>query len=117
MGNYTINRDKVTLGVWDSGTLEIKLNLWDDFHDVTAKLLDAGDFIWRGQRCDWPLESKFDRIVKSNREARLKEHEIAFTPMGISFQQNVSMHYMTPLFSLNARFQHSATLPTNAMRI
>jgi hypothetical protein len=66
------------LGDWDSGILKIELNLWDKFHDVNAKLLERGDFIWRGQRCDWPLKSKFDRIVKSNREVKLKEHETAF---------------------------------------
>lgn len=77
--DYRRYKDLGGIGDWDSGILEIKLDSWDKFHDVTAKLLDAGDFIWRGQRCDWPLRSKFDRIVKSNRETRLKEHEIAFT--------------------------------------
>ncbi len=66
-------------GEWDSGILKIELDSWDDFHNVTEKLLELGDFIWRGQRCDWPLKSKFDRIVKSNRDVSLTEHKIAFT--------------------------------------
>lgn len=66
------------LGEWDSGILTIDLELWDGFYDLNAKLLQLGDFIWRGQRCNWPLKSKFDRIVKTNREARLKEHKNAF---------------------------------------
>lgn len=65
-------------GEWNSGILKITLDSWDKFHDVTDKLLKLGDFIWRGQRCDWSLKSKFDRIVKSNREEKLKEHQNAF---------------------------------------
>lgn len=66
-------------GKWDSGTLTIELRSWNSFNVVTAKLLTLGDFIWRGQTCDWPLKSKFDRIVKTKREARLREHQNAFT--------------------------------------
>ena len=40
-----------------------------------------------------------------------------FTPMRISCHQNVSTHYMTPLFGLNGRLPLSVTGPTNAMRI
>ena len=60
-------------GKWNSGILKITLDSWDKFHDVTAKLLDLGDFIWRGQRCDWSLKSKFDRIVNYDREKKLDE--------------------------------------------
>ena len=65
-------------GKWSSGILEVLLPSWDEFYDVTAKLLDLGDFIWRGQRCDWPLISKFDRVVTSEREAKLERHSDAF---------------------------------------
>ncbi len=66
------------IGNWDSGILDIDLDSWDLFHDVTAKLIENGDFIWRGQGCNWPLKSKFDRIVTSSRNTKLKEHMEAF---------------------------------------
>ncbi len=66
------------IGKWDSGILDIDLVSWDSFHGVTAKLIEYGDFVWRGQGCDWPLKSKFDRIVKSSRKEKLEEHEKAF---------------------------------------
>jgi hypothetical protein len=66
------------LGNWDSGILEIDLSSWDKYYTEIEKLLGIGDFIWRGQRCDWPLTSKFDRIVKTDRDAKLGEHEDAF---------------------------------------
>jgi len=65
-------------GEWDSGILNIVLDTWDHFHDVIAKLLEHGDFIWRGQRDDWQLKSKFDRVVKDNRTAKLEEHKQSF---------------------------------------
>ena len=61
-------------GDWSNGILKVDLFSWNEFHNVTEKLLDLGDFIWRGQINDWPLISKFDRMVKSNREAKLKIH-------------------------------------------
>ena len=66
------------LGKWDSGILEINLSSWDEFSFEIERLLELGDFIWRGQKCDWPLKSKFDRIVNANREVCLKEHEASF---------------------------------------
>jgi hypothetical protein len=65
-------------GTWDKGILEVSLDSWDEFHEVTTKLLDLGDFIWRGQEYDWPLISKFDRVVTSDRKAKLKSHSDAF---------------------------------------
>jgi len=69
-------------GNWDSGILKIDLDCWDSFHNETAKLLELGDFIWRGQRNDCKLKSKFDRIVKSpnprDRAKKLEEHKISF---------------------------------------
>ena len=65
-------------GDWDNGILKVRLSSWDEFHNVTTKLLDLGDFIWRGQEQDWPLISRFDRMVKSNRDAKLKSHMNAF---------------------------------------
>lgn len=66
-------------GNWDDGILMVQLDSWDKFYDVTAKLLDLSDFIWRGQRYNWPLISKFDRVVKSDRKEKLKSHSEAFT--------------------------------------
>ncbi len=67
-------------GEWNSGILNIDLVSWDQFHDVIANLLEHGDFIWRGQRDDWELRSKFDRVVKEkeDRAARLEEHKQIF---------------------------------------
>ena len=65
-------------GKWEKGILKIRLDCWDEFHDEIAKLLELGDFIWRGQRNNWKLKSKFDRIVKSNRKSKLKEHKKSF---------------------------------------
>jgi len=61
-------------GEWSSGILKVHLISWDEFHNITAKLLDLGDFIWRGQVHDWPLKSRFDRLVTSNREKKLESH-------------------------------------------
>jgi len=65
-------------GDWSSGILNVLLCSWNEFHDVTAQLLDLGDFVWRGQEHDWPLISRFDRVVKSDRDARLRNHREAF---------------------------------------
>jgi hypothetical protein len=65
-------------GDWKNGILVISLSSWNEFHEVTAKLLDLGDFVWRGQEQDLPLISKFDRLVKSQRETKLEEHKNAF---------------------------------------
>ena len=78
VAEYSRYKDLGAQGEWTSGILKVDLDLWGKFHDVAATLLELGDFIWRGQRCDLPLKSKFDRIVKSNREAKLKEHKNAF---------------------------------------
>jgi hypothetical protein len=78
IAEYINYQDKGGQGKWDSGILQIELNSWEEFHDVTARLLNLGDFIWRGQRCDWSLKSKFDRIVISDRENKLEKHMNAF---------------------------------------
>lgn len=65
-------------GAWNSGILNIDLDCWNNFHDVSARLLEHGDFIWRGQKNNWKLKSKFDRTVKSNRKAKLDELEKSF---------------------------------------
>jgi hypothetical protein len=65
-------------GFWADGVLTVVLASWEQFHAETARLLDLGDFIWRGQKHDGPLISKFDRIIKANRDERLKEHKETF---------------------------------------
>ncbi len=65
-------------GDWSSGILKVHLSSWNEFHDVTTKLLDLGDFIWRGQEHDWPLISRFDREVKTDRKVMLRNHREAF---------------------------------------
>ena len=65
-------------GDWSSGILHIHLLSWDEFHGVTAKLLDLGDFIWRGQASKGSLKSRFDRVATSEREAKLQRHMEAF---------------------------------------
>jgi hypothetical protein len=78
VAEYSKYKDLGGLGEWDRGILNIKLNYWNQFHDEIAKLLELGDLIWRGQRCDWKLKSKFDRIVRGNRKAKLEEHKNSF---------------------------------------
>ena len=65
-------------GKWDDGVLAVRLRSWGRFHAETATLFDLGDFIWRGQKHDRPLISKFDRIVKGNRDKDLEKHKEAF---------------------------------------
>lgn len=65
-------------GDWCAGILNVYLPSWNEFHNVTTQLLDLGDFIWRGQEHDWPMISRFDRVVKSDREVRLRNHLEAF---------------------------------------
>ncbi|MEK7993548.1 MAG: hypothetical protein AAB403_07055, partial [Planctomycetota bacterium] len=45
-------------GEWDSGVLTVSLKSWDGFNTEIARLLDLGDFIWRGQRHDEALIAK-----------------------------------------------------------
>ena len=78
VAEYSEYKELKGKGDWDSGILKIHLSSWNEFHDVTARLLDLGDFIWRGQENDWPLISRFDRVVKSGREAKLRDHRKAF---------------------------------------
>ena len=59
VAEYNQYKDSGGPGAWKDGILEINLGLWDKFHEITSKLLEHGDFIWRGQRHDWPLKSKF----------------------------------------------------------
>jgi hypothetical protein len=63
---------------WDDGILSVSLESWDDFNREKARLLDLGDFIWRGQKHDWPLISRFDRIVKGDRAKVLEKHTDTF---------------------------------------
>ena len=78
VAEYYPYQDSGGSGEWDSGVLKINLDSWDQFHDVVTKLLEHGDFIWRGQTQDWKLKSKFDRIVENNRDEILAKHEKSF---------------------------------------
>jgi len=78
VAEYSEYKELKGRGDWDSGILKIHLSSWNEFHDVTARLLDLGDFIWRGQENDWPLISRFDRVVKSGRDTKLRDHRKAF---------------------------------------
>jgi len=75
VAQYREYKDSEGKGDWNNGILNISLSSWDEFHNVTAQLHDLGDFIWRGQIHDWPLKSKFDRVVKkSDRDVKLESH-------------------------------------------
>jgi len=64
---------------WDNGVLPVSLKSWDEFNKEIARLLGLGDFIWRGQRLDWPLICQFDRIPRrGNRVNALKDHGNTF---------------------------------------
>jgi len=78
VAEYSHFKDLDCPGEWDSGILTIDLDHWSSFHEVTGKLLEIGDFIWRGQKQNWKLKSKFDRIVTSNRKSKLEEHKKSF---------------------------------------
>jgi len=78
VAEYDVYKRSGGIGDWNSGTLRVALNSWDKFHDLIDRLVEHGDFIWRGQRRDWPLKSKFDRIVTSDRDQKLEEHKRAF---------------------------------------
>ena len=45
---------------------------------MVARLLDLGDFVWRGQRQDWSLRSRFQREVTDNRLETLEKLRRAF---------------------------------------
>ncbi|MHC4144437.1 MAG: FRG domain-containing protein [Planctomycetota bacterium] len=65
-------------GEWESGVLTVPLQSWKDFSSGVAHLDELGAFIWRGQRQDWPLLSKFQRDVKGNHTKILTEHTRTF---------------------------------------
>lgn len=78
VAEYSEYKDLRGKGDWASGILKVHLSSWNEFHDVTARLLELGDFIWRGQEKDWPLISRFDRMVDTDREAKLRNHRESF---------------------------------------
>ena len=82
VAEYDSYKDLGGSGEWDSGILRINLDRWEDFHSEITVLLKLGNFIWRGQRCDWPLKSKFDRIIKfkrdHDRDVKLDEQKRSF---------------------------------------
>ncbi|MHC4144459.1 MAG: FRG domain-containing protein [Planctomycetota bacterium] len=78
IADYNVYKALGGMGDWNSGILNVRLSSWDEFHNVTGQLLDLGDCIWRGQINDWPLISKFDRVIKSNRDDTLRDHREAF---------------------------------------
>ncbi len=43
------------------GVLRLRLTSWDEFHKVVKIFDNNPDYIWRGQRKEWPLKSSFDR--------------------------------------------------------
>jgi hypothetical protein len=65
-------------GDWDSGVLTVSLEHWDGFNAAITQLLDLGDFVWRGQRQNWSLKSRFQREVQNDRAANLQKHTRAF---------------------------------------
>ncbi len=65
-------------GRWKAGVLTIMLKSWAAFGGEIARLLECGDFIWRGQRQDWLLKSKFQRDVKNNRADVLQKLTMTF---------------------------------------
>jgi len=76
--DYSIYKGLGGKGDWSKGILTVQLTSWHEFHNVISKLLDLGDFIWRGQENNWPLISRFDRIVKSHRELELERHKESY---------------------------------------
>ena len=52
VAEYSRYREKGGIGDWESGILNIPYILWNQYNDVIDKLLECGDFIWRGQRFD-----------------------------------------------------------------
>ena len=78
VAEYSEYKDLRGKGDWDSGILKVHLSSWNEFHDVTSRLLKLGDFIWRGQEKDWPLISRFDRMVNTDRETKLRNHRESF---------------------------------------
>jgi hypothetical protein len=75
---YDDYRGKDGPGTWGNGVLSVSLERWDGFYAVVARLLDLGDFVWRGQRQDWLLKSRFQREVTDNRVMTLERHTRAF---------------------------------------
>lgn len=60
------------------GVTSIKLNSWDEFHEVIAdKILDYREFIFRGQaNPHLPLTSSLDRLCKTTIERSFTEEEV-----------------------------------------
>ena len=61
-----LTRDYLTRNLGE-GVITADLSSWEEFSNlVTGRLLNTGNYIWRGQRStDWLLESTFDRMLKN----------------------------------------------------
>jgi hypothetical protein len=60
---------------YKDGVMTLNLASWSEFHKVIKIFNNNTDYIWRGQRNEWPLESSFDRNFPkiNNRQAKLDE--------------------------------------------
>jgi len=60
-----LTRDYLTRNL-SEGVITAELSSWEEFSNlVTGRLLNTGNYIWRGQRSpDWLLEPTFDRMLK-----------------------------------------------------
>ena len=48
------------------GVREVTLSSWDEFHQKVCTLTSK-NYVWRGQKKDWVLQSTFDREVQNKR--------------------------------------------------
>ncbi|MDR3601781.1 MAG: hypothetical protein P4L49_15070 [Desulfosporosinus sp.] len=74
-----LTRDYLTRNL-NEGVITADLSSWEEFSKmVTGRVLNTGNYIWRGQRsADWLLESTFDRMLKKfdyNDSLRLQRAE------------------------------------------
>jgi hypothetical protein len=60
---------------YENGVMTLTLASWGEFHEVVKIFNNNTDYIWRGQRKNWPLKSSFDRKFPkiNNRQAKLNE--------------------------------------------
>ncbi len=61
---------------YKDGVMTLNLASWSEFHEVIKIFNNNTDYIWRGQRKEWPLESSFDRNFPNINNRQAKLHEI-----------------------------------------
>jgi len=76
--------------IYENGVETLKLPSWKDFHKVAEIFNGYKDYyIWRGQRKDWQLKSKFDRYSYNDGFVSLFKREKVLNALLVKFKDEL----------------------------